>query len=84
MRRPHLDTSALSPACRASGRRGRHEASADLGLLVPSLRGESFHHALYESMGLAGKAVTAGRMLQRLGSAIRVELTAIESIERRG
>jgi len=60
------------------------EASADLGLLVPSLRVESFHHALYESMSLAGKAVTAGRMLQRLGSAIRAELTAIESIERRG
>jgi hypothetical protein len=35
-------------------------------------------------MRLAGKAVTAGRMLQRLGSAIRAELTAIESIERRG
>jgi Flp pilus assembly protein TadB len=60
------------------------EASADLGLLVPSLRVESFHNALYESMSLAGKAVTAGRMLQRLGSAIRAELTAIESIERRG
>jgi hypothetical protein len=60
------------------------EASADLGLLVPSLRVESFHHALYESMSLADKAVTAGRMLQRLGSAIRAELTAIESIERRG
>jgi hypothetical protein len=59
------------------------EASADLGLLVPSLWVESFHQALYESMGLAGKAVTAGRMLQRLGSAIRAELTAIESIERR-
>jgi len=60
------------------------EASADLGLLVPSLRVESFHNALYESMSLAGKADTAGRMLQRLGSAIRAELTAIESIERRG
>jgi hypothetical protein len=60
------------------------EASADLGLLVPSLRVESFHNALYESMSLAGKAVTAGRMLQRLGSAISAELTAIESIERRG
>ena len=59
------------------------EASADLGLLVPSLRAESFHNALYESMGLAGKAVTAGRMLQRLGAAISAELTAIESIERR-
>jgi hypothetical protein len=59
------------------------EASADLGLLVPSLRAESFHHALYESIGLAGKAATAERMLERLGAAISAELTAIESIERR-
>ena len=42
------------------------EASADLGLLVPSLRAENFHNALYDSMGLAGKAVTVGRMLARL------------------
>ena len=59
------------------------EATADLGLLVPSLRAESFHDALYESMDLADKATTAGRMLSRLGSAIGAELTAIESIERR-
>ena len=59
------------------------EASADLGLLVPSLRVESFHNALYESMSLASKAVTAGRMLERLARAISAELTAIESIERR-
>ncbi len=59
------------------------EATADLGLLVPSLRAESFHNALYESMGLAARAATAGRMLQRLSAAIHAELTAIESIERR-
>jgi hypothetical protein len=59
------------------------EATADLGLLVPSLRAESFHDALYEAMGLAKKATTAGRMLSRLASAIGAELTAIESIERR-
>jgi hypothetical protein len=59
------------------------EATADLGLLVPSLRAESFHDALYESMDLADKATTAGRMLSRLGAAISAELTAIESIERR-
>ncbi len=59
------------------------EATADLGLLVPSLRAESFHSALYDSMGLASKAVTAGKMLQRLGAAIGAELTAIESAERR-
>jgi hypothetical protein len=59
------------------------EATADLGLLVPSLRAEGFHNALYESMGLAGKAITAGKMLQRLSAAIGAELTAIESAERR-
>jgi len=59
------------------------EASGDLGLLVPSLRVENFHNALYESMSLASKAVTAGRMLERLARAIDAELTAIESIERR-
>jgi hypothetical protein len=59
------------------------EASADLGLLVPSLRAEGFHNALYESVGLAGKAATTERMLARLGAAISAELTAIESIERR-
>ena len=59
------------------------EAAADLGLIIPSLRAESFHHALYDSIGLAGKATTVGRMLHRLGSAISAELTAIESIERR-
>ena len=59
------------------------EATADLGLLVPSLRAESFHNALYESMGLAARAATAARMLQRLAAAISAELTAIESAERR-
>jgi len=59
------------------------EATADLGLLVPSLRAESFHNALYESMSLAGKAVTTAKMLQRLAAAISAELTAIESVERR-
>jgi hypothetical protein len=59
------------------------EASADVGLLVPSLRAEGFHTALYESMGLADKARTTARMLQRLEQAISAELTAIQSIERR-
>src|SRR6185437_9476638 len=59
------------------------EASADFGLLVPSLRAEGFHDALYASMGMADRAATSARMLQRLGAAISAELTAIESIERR-
>jgi hypothetical protein len=37
------------------------EGTADLGLLDPSLRAESCHDALHESMGLADKATTAGR-----------------------
>jgi hypothetical protein len=35
------------------------KASADVGLLVPSMRAESCHQALYESMGLAGRAAAA-------------------------
>lgn len=59
------------------------EAPADLGLLVPSLRVESFHNALFESMDLSAKAATVSRMLQRLERAINAELTSIESAERR-
>ena len=59
------------------------EAPADLGLLVPSLRVESFHKALFESMDLSAKAATVSHMLQRLERAINAELTSIESVERR-
>lgn len=59
------------------------EAPADLGLLVPSLRVESFHKALFESMELLAKAETVSRMLERLERAINAELTSIESAERR-
>jgi hypothetical protein len=59
------------------------EAPADLGLLVPSLRAEGFHSALYDSMRLVDKAATTARMLQRLEHAIAAELTAVTSIERR-
>jgi hypothetical protein len=38
------------------------KASADFGLLVLSMRAESFDQALYESMGLAGRAAAAARM----------------------
>lgn len=59
------------------------EASADLSLLVPSLRAEGYHGALYESMGLADKATTTAKMLTRLERAVAAELTAIGSVERR-
>lgn len=59
------------------------EGPADLGLLVPSLRVESFHKALFESMDLSAKSATVSHMLQRLERAINAELTSIESVERR-
>jgi hypothetical protein len=59
------------------------ESSADLGLLVPSLRVVGYHDALYDCMSLREEADTVGRMLQRLEHSIRAELTSIESMERR-
>jgi hypothetical protein len=59
------------------------EAPADLSLLVPSLRAEGFHSALYGSMHLADKSATTARMLQRLEHAVAAELTTVTSIERR-
>ena len=59
------------------------ESSADLAILVPSLRVAAYHDALYECMGMLDKATTVGRMLQRLERSINAELTAIESVERR-
>ncbi|WP_067184399.1 hypothetical protein [Microtetraspora niveoalba] len=59
------------------------EATADLGMLVPSLPVAGYHDALYSVMGLVDKAETVARMLRRLERAIAAELTAIESRERR-
>ncbi len=59
------------------------ETSADLGLLIPSLRIESFHHELYRVMELPTRARTVSRMFARLDSSIRSELTAIDIRERK-
>ncbi|MBS2966518.1 hypothetical protein KGA66_25995 [Actinocrinis puniceicyclus] len=59
------------------------EAAADLGMLVPSLRIESYHLALYEAMRIEHGATTTGRMLERLRNAIRSELDKVQSIEQR-
>jgi hypothetical protein len=59
------------------------EATADLGLLVPALRLEGFHEALYESMSVARRAETTGHMLSRLRNAIAADLTAVQSLEQR-
>jgi hypothetical protein len=58
------------------------ETSADLGLLIPSLRIESFHHELYRVMELPTRARTVSQMFARLDSSIRSELTAIDIRER--
>jgi hypothetical protein len=54
------------------------ETSADLGLLIPALRLESFHKELYAAMELRERAETVSRMFSRLDASIRSELTAIE------
>jgi hypothetical protein len=54
------------------------DASADLGLLIPLLRIESFHKDLYAAMELRERAETVSRMFTRLDASIRSELTAIE------
>jgi hypothetical protein len=53
------------------------DASADLGLLIPALRIESFHKELYAAMELRERAETVSRMFIRLDASIRSELTAI-------
>ena len=58
------------------------ETSADLGLLIPALRIESFHRELYRVMELPARASTVSQMFVRLDSSIRSELTAIDIRER--
>ena len=59
------------------------EATADLGMLVPSLRVENYHHDLFESMNLAHRVETTSHMLARLRNAIAAELVSVSSIEDR-
>jgi hypothetical protein len=59
------------------------EAVADLGMLIPALRVESYHQALIDSMSLTARAATTGRMLARLANAIDAELTSVQSVEAR-
>jgi hypothetical protein len=58
------------------------ETSADLGLLIPALRIESFHRELYDVLELPARARTVSRMFERLESSIQSELTAIDIRER--
>lgn len=59
------------------------EAGAEIGMLVPALRVESFHQELFAAIGVTERAATIGQMLNRLDNAIAAELTSVESMERR-
>ena len=59
------------------------EATADLGMLIPSLRVEGYHNDLYQSMNLAHRVETTSHMLARLRNAIAAELASVTSIEDR-
>ncbi|MFJ5591018.1 hypothetical protein ACIQCG_14805 [Streptomyces noursei] len=59
------------------------EAGAEIGMLVPALRVESFHQELFTAIGVTERAATIGQMLNRLGNAIAAELTSVESMEQR-
>ncbi|MFE5736594.1 hypothetical protein [Streptomyces celluloflavus] len=59
------------------------EAGAEIGMLVPALRVESFHQELFAAIGVTERAATIGQMLNRLGNAIAAELTSVESMEQR-
>ncbi|WP_261400705.1 hypothetical protein [Streptomyces salinarius] len=59
------------------------ETGGDIGTLVPALRVESFHNALYSAMGLTERSAVIGQMLTRLSNAIAAELTSVESAEQR-
>ncbi|WP_405537990.1 hypothetical protein [Streptomyces antimycoticus] len=59
------------------------ETGGDIGTLVPALRVESFHNALYSAMGLTERSGVIGQMLSRLSNAIAAELTSVQSAEQR-
>lgn len=59
------------------------EATADLGMLVQSLRTEQYHTTLFEQMDLTRSAQTVSRMLDRLERSAAAELRSVVSHERR-
>lgn len=57
------------------------EASATIAPLLPSLRIESYHQALYEAAGIQDQAAGVDRMLGRLRASVGDELAALENAE---
>ena len=57
------------------------EASATIAPLLPSLRIESYHQALYQAAGIQEQAAGVDRMLGRLRSAVGDELATLQNAE---
>ncbi len=57
------------------------EASATIAPLLPSLRVESYHQALYDAAGIHHQATGVDRMLGRLRASVGDELAALENAE---
>ncbi len=60
----------------------RVEAAANIALLVPALRVEAYHSALYSMMGMSAKLSTTENLLTRLRNSIQSAVAALESQER--
>ena len=59
------------------------ESTRRIGLLIPSMRVESFHQQLAEVLQLRENTVTVSRMLTRLGTALSAELESIRAYDTR-
>lgn len=59
------------------------ESAEKIGLLVPSLRVESYHSELASALQLRENAETVSKMLTRLGTALAAEQASVTAYERR-
>jgi hypothetical protein len=59
------------------------ESTRRIGLLIPSMRVESFHQQLAEVLQVRENTVTVSGMLTRLGSALSAELESIRAYDTR-
>ncbi|MEM7341612.1 MAG: hypothetical protein AAF467_23390 [Actinomycetota bacterium] len=57
------------------------EASTTIRPMLPSLRIESYHGALYEAAGIRDQAIGVERMLQRLRASVGDELATLQNAE---
>jgi hypothetical protein len=57
------------------------EALQSIMPVIPSLRVESYHRALYDALDLPTQAMITSKMLERLTSAVRSESAALSAVE---